>query len=111
MSAPVPQWPRLQPLVAGDDWTCVVNFPTDFDVAANTWRAAVCDYPEGPTVAEFTVTADGPAHRLVLTMPAADTEKLQPGVGFDLAQLTPVELTIFTVERIWLIASYSNEVA
>ena len=108
MTAMVPVWPVRQPLVAGNDWTCLVEMPAAESLTGTTWRAVVRSSPAGPAVAAFVVTVNAGAHELTLTMAGAASAAARADMGFDLTQLTPVERTIFTVNRLNVVGAYSH---
>lgn len=104
----VPVWPVRQPFVAGNDWTGVVNMPASETLTGTTWRAVVRSYPGGPAVAAFTVNVDAGNHVLTLTMASGQSAAVKADMGFDLTQLTPIERTIFTVNRLNVVGAYSH---
>lgn len=104
----VPVWPVAQPLVAGNDWTCEVNMPADETLTGTTWRAVVRSAPDGPAVATWAVTVDAGNQQIVLTLAGSASAAVRADMGFDLTQVTPIERTVFTVNRLNVVGAYSH---
>jgi len=89
----------------------VVTFQTTEDMTGWTWEAAVRAHPKGPVVAEWVVAFDAAAKKVTLTLPEAESAKVEAGYGFDLRQTTPDNYTWLQVRSLNLLPSFSYQEA
>lgn len=109
MAAVLPEWPVEQAAATADDLRMVITFNTAEDMTGYTWAAAIRRNPKGPVVARWDVAFDAAAKQVVLTLPEAESAKVEAGMGFDLRQTAPDNFAWLTVVSLNLLPSYSYE--